>query len=109
MTEPRRAHADARTSLRPAAALVRPDQLDRAPGDVPGDRRPARPVAAETRQWGTHASPHVGRKTGKERVAILGYFEDGPNVVTLAMNGWGEAGAGLVAQPPGAAGRRRSS
>ena len=21
--------------------------------------------------------------------AILGYFEDGPNLVTLAMNGWG--------------------
>ena len=21
---------------------------------------------------------------------ILGYFEDGPNLVTLAMNGWGE-------------------
>ena len=22
---------------------------------------------------------------------ILGYFEDGPNLVTMAMNGWGEA------------------
>ena len=22
---------------------------------------------------------------------IVGYFEDGPNLVTLAMNGWGEA------------------
>ena len=22
-------------------------------------------------------------------MAILGYFEDGPNLVTLAMNGWG--------------------
>jgi deazaflavin-dependent oxidoreductase (nitroreductase family) len=32
----------------------------------------------------------VGRKTGKERIAILGYFEDGPNLVTMAMNGWGE-------------------
>jgi deazaflavin-dependent oxidoreductase (nitroreductase family) len=32
----------------------------------------------------------VGRRSGKERVAILGYFEDGPNLVTLAMNGWGE-------------------
>jgi deazaflavin-dependent oxidoreductase (nitroreductase family) len=25
-----------------------------------------------------------------ERVAILGYFEDGPNLVTMAMNGWGD-------------------
>lgn len=32
----------------------------------------------------------VGRRSGKLRMAILGYFEDGPNLVTLAMNGWGE-------------------
>ena len=32
----------------------------------------------------------VGRRSGKERAVILGYFEDGPNLVTLAMNGWGE-------------------
>jgi deazaflavin-dependent oxidoreductase (nitroreductase family) len=30
----------------------------------------------------------MGRRTGRERTAILGYFEDGPNLVTLAMNGW---------------------
>jgi deazaflavin-dependent oxidoreductase (nitroreductase family) len=32
-----------------------------------------------------------GRRSGEERVAILGYFEDGPNFVTMAMNGWGAA------------------
>ena len=32
----------------------------------------------------------VGRETGKEREAIVAYFEDGPNIVTMAMNGWGE-------------------
>jgi deazaflavin-dependent oxidoreductase (nitroreductase family) len=31
----------------------------------------------------------TGRRTGAERIAILGYFEDGPNLFTLAMNGWG--------------------
>jgi deazaflavin-dependent oxidoreductase (nitroreductase family) len=31
----------------------------------------------------------TGRRSGKARVAIVGYFEDGPNLVTLAMNGWG--------------------
>ncbi len=31
----------------------------------------------------------VGRRSGKAREAILGYIEDGPNLVTLAMNGWG--------------------
>jgi F420H(2)-dependent quinone reductase len=33
----------------------------------------------------------TGRRSGKARAAIIGYFEDGPNLVTLAMNGWGEA------------------
>jgi deazaflavin-dependent oxidoreductase (nitroreductase family) len=30
----------------------------------------------------------IGRRTGEPRVAILGYYEDGPNLVTMAMNGW---------------------
>ena len=30
----------------------------------------------------------IGRRSGRERIAILGYIEDGPNLVTLAMNGW---------------------
>ena len=30
----------------------------------------------------------TGRRTGRRRVAILGYYEDGPNLVTMAMNGW---------------------
>ena len=33
----------------------------------------------------------IGRRTGRARIAIVGYFEDGENLVTLAMNGWGEA------------------
>jgi deazaflavin-dependent oxidoreductase (nitroreductase family) len=32
----------------------------------------------------------VGRRTGLQRHAILGYYEDGPNLVTLAMNGWAD-------------------
>jgi len=32
----------------------------------------------------------IGRRSGTERIAILGYFEDGPNLFTLAMNGWGK-------------------
>lgn len=30
----------------------------------------------------------VGRRSGQERTVILGYFDDGPNLVTMAMNGW---------------------
>jgi deazaflavin-dependent oxidoreductase (nitroreductase family) len=33
----------------------------------------------------------VGRRSGRSRIAIVGYFEDGPNLVTLAMNGWGRS------------------
>jgi F420H(2)-dependent quinone reductase len=32
----------------------------------------------------------TGRRTGRERSVIVGYFEDGPNLVTLAMNGWAD-------------------
>lgn len=41
-------------------------------------------------KWGTLRLTTAGRRSGRERVAILGYYEDGPNLVTLAMNGWGE-------------------
>ena len=40
-------------------------------------------------QWGIMRLHSVGRRSGAERVAILAYFEEGPNLVTLAMNGWG--------------------
>jgi F420H(2)-dependent quinone reductase len=33
----------------------------------------------------------VGRRSGRERAVMVGYYEDGPNLVTLAMNGWGDA------------------
>ena len=32
----------------------------------------------------------IGRLSGQPRVAIIGYYVDGPNLVTLAMNGWGD-------------------
>ncbi len=45
----------------------------------------------------------VGRRSGEERTAILGYYEDGPNLVTMAMNGWADPEPGwwlnLQAQP----------
>jgi deazaflavin-dependent oxidoreductase (nitroreductase family) len=33
----------------------------------------------------------VGRRSGEERIAILAYFEDGQDLVTMAMNGWADA------------------
>jgi len=41
-------------------------------------------------KWGTMRVTTTGRKTGKERSVILGYYEDGDNLVTMAMNGWAE-------------------
>ena len=41
-------------------------------------------------KWGTFRLHTIGRKSGKERIAILGYQPDGPNIVTVAMNGWME-------------------
>jgi len=40
--------------------------------------------------WGMMRLRTIGRRSGQERIAILAYFEDGPNVVTMAMNGWGD-------------------
>jgi deazaflavin-dependent oxidoreductase (nitroreductase family) len=39
-------------------------------------------------RWGAMTLKTLGRRTGRERVTIVGYYEDGPNLVTLAMNGW---------------------
>ena len=59
--------------------------LYRGTGGRIGLRRPT------ADKWGMFRLRTVGRRSGEERVAILGYFEDGPDLVTLAMNGWGEA------------------
>ena len=44
----------------------------------------------EGRQWGMLRLTTTGRRTGRRRVAIVGYLEDGPNLVVPAMNGWAE-------------------
>lgn len=45
---------------------------------------------ANKRGWGALRLSTVGRRTGRQRAVIVGYLEDGPNLVVLAMNGWGE-------------------
>lgn len=42
-------------------------------------------------KWGALRLTTTGRRSGEPRGVILGYYEDGPNLVTMAMNGWGEA------------------
>ena len=45
---------------------------------------------ATSGQWGMLRLRTIGRKTGEVRIAIVGFIEDGPNLVTPAMNGWAD-------------------
>jgi deazaflavin-dependent oxidoreductase (nitroreductase family) len=47
-------------------------------------------TTSNKRGWGALRLTTVGRKSGQERSVILGYVEDGSNLVVLAMNGWQE-------------------
>ena len=47
-----------------------------------------RPPAENT--WGMLRLTSAGRRTGKARIAIVGYLLDGPNIVVPAMNGWAD-------------------
>ena len=47
-------------------------------------------TTSSKRGWGALRLTTIGRKSGMERSVIVGYIEDGPNLVTLAMNGWDE-------------------
>ena len=40
--------------------------------------------------WGALRLTTTGRRTGRERSVIVGYFEDGPNLIGMAMNGWAD-------------------
>ncbi|MCW3494162.1 nitroreductase family deazaflavin-dependent oxidoreductase [Microbacterium sp. SSM24] len=58
--------------------------LYRVSGGRFGLRRPTATV------YGMMRLHTIGRRSGKERVAIVAYFEDGPDLITMAMNGWDE-------------------
>ena len=62
--------------------------IHRAAYAVTGGRRGLRTPTAD--RYGMLRLRTVGRRTGKERIAILGYIEDGSNLVTKAMNGWAD-------------------
>jgi len=42
-------------------------------------------------KWGALRLTTTGRRSGMSRQVVVGYFQDGRNLVTLAMNGWGPA------------------
>jgi deazaflavin-dependent oxidoreductase (nitroreductase family) len=41
-------------------------------------------------RWGALRLTTTGRRSGRERSVIIGYLEDGPNLIGLAMNGWAD-------------------
>ena len=42
-------------------------------------------------KWGALQLTTTGRRSGEPRSVIVGYYEDGPNLVSMAMNGWDAA------------------
>jgi F420H(2)-dependent quinone reductase len=47
-------------------------------------------TTSNKRGWGALRLTTVGRKSGQERSVIIGYLEDGPDLISIAMNGWDE-------------------
>jgi F420H(2)-dependent quinone reductase len=45
-------------------------------------------TTSNKRGWGALHVTTIGRRSGQERSVIVGYVEDGPDLVALAMNGW---------------------
>lgn len=77
------------TAKTPPRALVRTFwKLHRAAYRVTRGRFGLKQPEAGSR-FGMMRLATVGRRSGKPRMTIVGYYEDGQNLVTLAMNGWG--------------------
>jgi deazaflavin-dependent oxidoreductase (nitroreductase family) len=47
-------------------------------------------TTSNKRGWGALRLTTIGRKSGQERSVLIGYLEDGPNLVALAINNWDE-------------------
>jgi hypothetical protein len=60
--------------------------MDRA--SEPGPKGPVASPPGEVRHLAAHHDRPAKRRAPS---VILGYYEDGPNLVSMAMNGWGAA------------------
>jgi deazaflavin-dependent oxidoreductase (nitroreductase family) len=47
-------------------------------------------TTSNKRGWGAMHLTTTGRRSGQPRSVIVGYLEDGANLVVMAMNGWDE-------------------
>jgi deazaflavin-dependent oxidoreductase (nitroreductase family) len=74
----------------PPRRFIRLDwAIHRAAYAVLGSRRVLKQAARQ--RSGMLRLRTIGRRTGEERRALLGYQEDGPNIVLVAMNGWADS------------------
>ncbi len=96
VTNSRRDDCRVRHDRRPGAdcqgpsSRVRSQRLAAAPSP-PSVQRGRVGLRPPGKAFGMLRLTTVGRRSGQSRVAIVGYYEDGPNLVTLAMNGWADA------------------
>jgi deazaflavin-dependent oxidoreductase (nitroreductase family) len=88
--EPKPAEASKKSTSLPPRWFMRAFWVvQRALYAVTGGRLGLRRATAT--RWGMMRLHTVGRRSGVDRVAILGYFEDGADLVTMATNGWADA------------------
>ena len=81
--------AGGKARLPPRWFVVTAWYVHRGIGRLTGHRRglwPPRPG-----KWGALRLTTMGRRSGEPRSVIVGYYEDGSDLITMAMNGWGEA------------------
>jgi deazaflavin-dependent oxidoreductase (nitroreductase family) len=79
--------AEGKARLPPRWFVVGAWYVHRAILRVTGGRKglwPPRPG-----KWGALRLTTTGRRSGEPRSVIVGYYEDGDRLVTMAMNGWG--------------------
>jgi deazaflavin-dependent oxidoreductase (nitroreductase family) len=62
--------------------------VHRALYSITGGRFGLRTTAGN--RWGMLRLKTIGRRTGRERIAIVGFIEDRRNLVIPAMNGWAD-------------------
>jgi hypothetical protein len=72
------------------AAVVRVRGLARSSSALQAQWRRFLWTTSNKRGWGVLRLTTIGRKSGQERSVIIGYLQDGPNLVVLAMSGWDE-------------------
>jgi F420H(2)-dependent quinone reductase len=89
VSDPKATASSARAPLPPRWFIRLAWKVHRALFDVTRGRRGLWPVRAG--RSGAMRVTTTGRRSGRERSVILAYLDDGPDLVTLAMNGWGVA------------------